>query len=703
MKKMRKFLSAALAAVISSSMLLSASPVSVSAADGPDPVVVVSLGDSYSSGEGIPPFYNQSMPIEQRVVDLDWVAHRSEDSWPSQIVIPGVSGTMKDYDQKDADKQGSGACRWYFTAVSGAETKHFDKEEQEKAGKDNDGNWNIYKKKESGGGYWYVESLKMPLQLSVFNDIPEGTVDFVTMSVGGNDVNFVDIVTTCAKASTHIHFINDDNKKIKQKMNELWANFDDSSKTTDTKRNIKRVYKAVAEKAGPQATVIVAGYPKLFDKTGKGFLISEEEATIVNNNVVKFNGKLQSLVEECRKEGYNMYFVDVVDEFEGHEAYTHSKKKSEDGQWINHIMLGAEPQDLSDKAGVSAYSMHPNEYGAKHYAKRVNEEIAALGTLSGKVVKAEDRTTPIKNANVTIYKDGSKYTTAKTNEYGQYQLRLPEGDYKVEITAEGYLDFEAYASITRQTVNYMETFLLIDGTEEGTGTAKGTVLDGLTGRGVADVSLTIRKGWNTPDSNTVVKTLKTNSDGTYSVDLPYGNYTVYASKDGYIATSFNIISKKTLTSGQNGTISSAVLGDGYRMILTWGEYPEDLDSHVRGLTSDGYTFHVYFNDMYAYDGNAKLCDLDVDDVTSYGPETITLQPTSTSAYYYYVYKYYGTQGTVASSGAKIKVYKGDSLIRTFNVPTNLGDGDYWNVFAIKNGQLIVRNTITDYAETSYAD
>ncbi len=692
MKKMRKFLSAALAAVISSSMLLSASPVSVSAADGPDPVVVVSMGDSYSSGEGIEPFYYQWKDVSEKIYIDDWIAHRSEKSWPSQVVIPGVSGIMKDYDQKDADKQGSGVCRWYFTAVSGAETQHFDTNQQDKSDE-------IFKIKSHllYDEFFMNENAKLPLQLSVFDGIPEGTVDFVTMSVGGNDVKFADIVTTCATASTHIHFINDDNKKINQKMNELWANFN------TTRENIRRVYKAVAQKAGSQATVIVAGYPKLFDKDGKGFFISKEEATTVNNNVVRFNGELKSLVESCRKEGYNMYFVDVVDEFNGHEAYTHSKKAGEDGQWINHILIGAEKEDLDDLAVASSYSMHPNEYGAKHYAKRVNEEIAALGTLSGKVVKAEDRTTPIKNANVTIYKDGSKYTTAKTNEYGQYQLRLPEGDYKVEITAEGYLDFEAYASITRQTVNYMETFLLIDGTEEGTGTAKGTVLDGLTGRGVADVSLTIRKGWNTPDSNTVVKTLKTNSDGTYSVDLPYGNYTVYASKDGYIATSFNIISKKTLTSGQNGTISSAVLGDGYRMILTWDEYPEDLDSHVRGLTSDGYTFHVYFNDMYAYDGNAKLCDLDVDDVTSYGPETITLQPTSTSAYYYYVYKYYGTQGTVASSGAKIKVYKGDSLIRTFNVPTNLGDGDYWNVFAIKNGQLIVRNTITDYAETSYAD
>lgn len=38
-----------------------------------------------------------------------------------------------------------------------------------------------------------------------------------------------------------------------------------------------------------------------------------------------------------------------------------------------------------------------------------------------------------------------------------------------------------------------------------------------------------------------------------------------------------------------------------------------------------------------------------------------------------------------------------------SVPTNLGDSDYWNVFAIKNGELIIKNTITSEADVNYAD
>ena len=106
--------------------------------------------------------------------------------------------------------------------------------------------------------------------------------------------------------------------------------------------------------------------------------------------------------------------------------------------------------------------------------------------------------------------------------------------------------------------------------------------------------------------------------------------------------------------------------------------------------------------MEQKDDDIDVCVLDYDDTTSYGPEHITLIPTTDKPYYFYVYRYAG-EGTVASSEAKITVHKGNRLIATYNVPTNLGSGDYWNVFAIKNGGLVVRNTMTDEAETGYAD
>ena len=93
--------------------------------------------------------------------------------------------------------------------------------------------------------------------------------------------------------------------------------------------------------------------------------------------------------------------------------------------------------------------------------------------------------------------------------------------------------------------------------------------------------------------------------------------------------------------------------------LTWGEEPRDLDSHlftpeIPG-TYDTIAYHVY----YASPGNAQsapFADLDVDDVTSYGPEHITIWDEFPGTYSYAVYHYSGT-GTIVTSGAEVGVLK----------------------------------------------
>jgi len=348
----------AVSALLLSAMLGAALPVNASAAANDDTMIVVSLGDSYSSGEGIPQFYGQNKSWEEKIYDEDWLAHRSTKSWPGMLEIPNVSGKLKDYNVKQTN---SSKCKWYFGAVSGAETRHFKKERQVKK---------TYKR------ISLFKTLKttynMPKQLDIFNKV-SGDVDYVTLTVGGNDVKFEDIITTCATGSTYLHFGND-KLKIEKMMDELWASFD------TTRANIKGVYTDVQSKAGSQANIIVAGYPKLLDKEGKGVLISEKEATIVNQNVTKFNNAIKSIVNECRGQGMNIHFVDVEAEFDkdgGHQAYS-------DNAWINNIILLKQSEDL-DQSGIgSAYSVHPNEEGAKAYARCVNAKIKEIENAKNK-------------------------------------------------------------------------------------------------------------------------------------------------------------------------------------------------------------------------------------------------------------------------------------------------------------------------------
>ena len=298
------------------------------------PQVMVSLGDSYSSGEGIEPFYGQELDDEQKVKNEDWLAHRSQKSWSSLLVLPGNEGTMAD--NKDE--------YWYFKAASGAVTDNlkysFSKE---------------YDKGEYEGRY------NLPPQLDIFEELQEQEVevDYVTITIGGNDVGFADIITSCVLGSKFLNI-----GGLSDKLDDTWEDFETAGGTKD---RLIDAYTNISE-AAPSAEIIVAGYPQLLDKEGKGFFMSQKEAEEVNYNVSKFNDAIESIVEACSSSGMKINFVSVEEAFEGHEAYS-------DEPYINKVMFFAEDEDLKDWQVTSAYSIHPNEEGAKAYAEFVQAKI----------------------------------------------------------------------------------------------------------------------------------------------------------------------------------------------------------------------------------------------------------------------------------------------------------------------------------------
>lgn len=679
----------AISVLLIMAVLISFAPVYTythAASNDDDPMIVVSMGDSYSAGEGIEKFYGQDKPVEEKVLDYDWLAHRSQKSWPGRLKIPGVEGTMADYKCRIGDIFCEDEVQWYFCAVSGAQTKHFTQEQKKEY--DQDTGWI---------GFDETGFRMMKPQMDVFIEEIQGKVDYVTLTIGGNDVGFSDIITTCAVNCSYL-FVNG-SSDLEDTFDELWDNFD------TTRANLKSTYEDIQEKAGEQAHIIVAGYPELLDKDGKGAVINRDEATTVNENVRDFNDEIEQLVWECRNSGMNIHFVDVEEAFDGHQAYS-------DDPWINEILLPARDEDLDDEAIVSDYSIHPNDKGAQAYADLVNAKIAeierekTIGTLHGKICKASDRTTPIQGAIIEVFQNGERVKTDFSSFNGQYAMKLPAGQYYVKITAEGYIDFASYATVEAHRNTYMETFLMIEGDVTSVGAASGKVVNSLTGVGAPDITLSFLKDWNSQYENTeVFATTTTDAYGNYSIELPIGNYTVMAFKREYTPSYFNIIVQPGETGNQNGTITPVVtegLGDQYLITLTWGANPSDLDSHLVGTTTGGSSFHVYYSAKYAHDGGQEICNLDYDDTSSYGPEHITLTTTNDTPYYYYVYKYAG-EGTVCNSEAKVTIERGNTLIAEFNVPTDLGDGRYWNIFAIKEGQLIINNTITDEPELAYAN
>lgn len=310
---------------------------SVSYADKEDgSKIIVSLGDSYASGEGVEPFYGQDDPYKQ--YNLDWMAHRSEKSWSGQLTLPSVNGPMSKH--KDEN--------WFFVAASGATTEHIKGKQLKTA--------TVYQLP-----IQYEVSQILPPQLSVFDNLGEGnTADYVTITIGGNDAHFSEIITLAATSSYYLN-----RNKLKQRIDQIWKEFYEEGGIRD---KIKQAYHDIYDAAGPQATVIVAGYPTLLDRTGKGALFSIQEAEIINTAVEQFNVELEKIVIECQNEGLKICFVPI--DFAGHEAYSKNS-------YLNPVWIGSRTQDLNAKI-ASHYSMHPNEKGIEQYRKAVQDKIDEL-------------------------------------------------------------------------------------------------------------------------------------------------------------------------------------------------------------------------------------------------------------------------------------------------------------------------------------
>ena len=137
-------------------------------------------------------------------------------------------------------------------------------------------------------------------------------------------------------------------------------------------------------------------------------------------------------------------------------------------------------------------------------------------------------------------------------------------------------------------------------------------------------------------------------------------------------------------------------GDGFRIVLTWGSTPSDLDSHLYKKDSEGNVlFHTWYSSKNVYYSSTEYeANLDVDDTTGYGPETSTVYvPDDDAIYEFHVHDYSNggssTSKEMSNSGAQVRLYSGDRLVSVFNVPTNTV-GTLWHVFNYNaaTGQVI---------------
>lgn len=223
-----------------------------------------------------------------------------------------------------------------------------------------------------------------------------------------------------------------------------------------------------------------------------------------------------------------------------------------------------------------------------------------------------------------------------------------------------------------------------DGDTRGQRTASGYIINAVNGGGVAATLRFLQGG----RYGTAKREIVSSSDGSFTAKLEPGHYTLEISAEGFINSYEEIqVSSALDLKGLNFALSPELESGEIRIVLTWGEMPRDLDSHLVGTDSDGERVEVNFYNMKSGEAAA----LDIDDRSGSGPETTTIYDMGGN-YNFQVHNF-SEDSELADSGAVVRIYLPGQEPVTFEVPS--GEGIWWDVCTIEDGRVIPVNVIEE--------
>lgn len=285
-----------------------AAPSLVSAAEPALQLEYVAMGDSYHSGEGTPPF----------TAGTDTAVNGCRRSTQAAAALLAADSGRTDI-----------GLRLKHVACSGARID------------------NIFQGQ-------YTE----PPQLQALS----GTTDLITISIGGNNAGFADILGTCGDPrKAHTCW-----RGLKEKSaTELKAYRNLDSFTLPERRwggvsYLEHVHRVISVKA-PNAKLLIVGYPRFFpsgDKTLCGGFTEESQAWL-NEGVDELNRRIAQTAQRVGAK-----FVSVAEAFEGHGPC----EPSNENEWINAKFFGDRAND----------SFHPNLVGQKAIAREMRNALQHL-------------------------------------------------------------------------------------------------------------------------------------------------------------------------------------------------------------------------------------------------------------------------------------------------------------------------------------
>lgn len=288
--------------------------------------------------------------------------------------------------------------------------------------------------------------------------------------------------------------------------------------------------------------------------------------------------------------------------------------------------------------------------------------------------------------------------TASTDENGKYTFDSTHtGNYIMVVKEPGMVTAIQYLVITSRYGNVFqnETLKLFPRTEDNApGVITGILSNSVDGNPIEGLTARLRKGKGNTVGSVLEKTVS-NAQGEYTFEgIEPGYYTVEfvdlrtEQPDGnYISTSMNAVVRSGRTDVVSTALTKSISASQVRFVLTWGDEssgaPADLDSHLTGPKKEtaGRRFHTYFSERTFEENDVKYADLDHDDTEWEGPETTTIYEAVPGVYDFYIHDYTNRSSeestAMATSGAKVEIYQGTTLMVTYYVPNK--EGTVWHV------------------------
>ncbi len=172
----------------------------------------------------------------------------------------------------------------------------------------------------------------------------------------------------------------------------------------------------------------------------------------------------------------------------------------------------------------------------------------------------------------------------------------------------------------------------------------------------------------------------TNAQGVFTLSARQGSRVIVAGRRGALLT--NSVAKDVTTGAADiSPCLTLPLSNAATMRLTWGAAPTDIDSHLR--TPDG--AHIDFTSGGSLT-QQPFASLDVDDVTSFGPEVTTVRRPRAGIYRFYLHNFSRSRDLSApgmtESPTRLELnYLGRTVV--FSPPNGEGSAQWWHLFDLQ--------------------